>query len=195
MPLEYVHSGRSMAPSIAAKSTMLSNRWVTWRLVRPSSVPSRNTFSRPDRYGLKARPYPKRLATAPRTVTRPSVAREMPATMRSSVVLPAPLSPTMPSERPRSRLNDTSRSAHIPSAARVGDRRRAGRISSQSRRRRVRYHFERPSASITAALDALTRRHPPCAARRPSGRCHAARTARRSGRASEQRCGRTCSAP
>ena len=51
---------------------------------------------------------------APNAVIVPAVGRMRPMSMRSTVVLPAPLGPSSPSTMPRSTVNDTVRTAVNP---------------------------------------------------------------------------------
>ena len=68
---------------------------------RPSSGPFRRTFSRPVSSGLKPAPSSSRAATRPRTTRSPRLGCSTPQTSCSSVDLPAPLRPTMPTTSPR----------------------------------------------------------------------------------------------
>ena len=71
-------------------------------------MPSTNEPSR-DSTGAPGR------AAWPKTLIRPSVGRIRPMSMRSDVVLPAPLGPSRPSTWPRRTSKDRSRTATKPS--------------------------------------------------------------------------------
>ena len=74
-------------------------------------------FSRPVSSGWKPVPTSSRLATRPRILTRPSVGSVMRERILSSVILPAPLRPMMPSTSPRLTSKLTSLSAQNSSTA------------------------------------------------------------------------------
>ena len=69
------------------------------------------TLSRPLNSGLKPAPSSSSAAIRPFTSSCPLVGVSVPQMICSSVDLPAPLRPMMPSVRPRATSNDTSSSA------------------------------------------------------------------------------------
>src|SRR5262245_21805502 len=95
----------------SANSTIRSKLSASSRRERPSSVPFRNTFSRPVSSGWNAAPSSRSGATRPRTRTRPVVGRSTRATTFRSVLLPAPFRPMSAKTSPDSTVRLTSRSA------------------------------------------------------------------------------------
>ena len=75
---------------------------------------------------LKPTPSDSSVLTRPSTSIRPRVGGRMPATLRISVDLPAPLAPTTPSTLPCGTVNETSLSA---STSRITRSRRPSRSS------------------------------------------------------------------
>ncbi len=90
-------------------------------------------FSRPVSSGWKPVPTSSSEPTRPRSRTRPSVGSVMREMILSSVLLPAPFRPMMPTTSPCPTSNDTSRSAQIISSGGGGcpirRRRRTGALS------------------------------------------------------------------
>ena len=79
----------------------------------PAASPPRRTLSRPDRFLLKPTPSASSVLTRPKTSIRPCVGGRIPAIARTSVDLPAPLAPTIPSTVPFGTSNDTFLTASI----------------------------------------------------------------------------------
>ena len=96
---------------MSANCAIASKRSSISRSVNPRIAALRRTFSRPENSGLKPAPSSSSAATRPCTVTRPTVGVRVPAISCSSVLLPAPLRPTMPTFSPAPMSNVTSRSA------------------------------------------------------------------------------------
>ncbi len=67
------------------------------------------TFCRPVKSGWKPMPSSSSAATRPATRISPQVGWVVPAIIFSRVLLPAPLTPTMPTASPGSMVNSTSR--------------------------------------------------------------------------------------
>src|SRR3954453_13608454 len=103
----------SMKSSSSANATMSSYFSARWSRVRPEARPPRTTFSRPLSLRLNPTPSDSSVLTRPSTSMRPDVGGRMPAIVRTSVDLPAPLAPTTPSTLPCSTSNDTCWSASI----------------------------------------------------------------------------------
>ena len=82
-------------------------------------------FSRPVSSGWKPVPTSSRLATRPLMVTRPAVGSVMRERIFSSVDLPAPLRPMMPTTSPRLTSKETSFSAQNSSTVVARDERAA----------------------------------------------------------------------
>jgi hypothetical protein len=121
--------------SSPAKATISSRRARTSRLVIPRMAPLRYVFSIPVSSPWNPVPTSSSEPTRPRVRDTPSVGVVMPLITFSSVLLPAPLDPMMPSAVPSSTLNDTSRSDQISRTSRRGaPRSRRARRASVSRR-------------------------------------------------------------
>src|SRR5215218_5539845 len=73
----------------------------------PAARPPSRTLSRPDRFLLKPTPSASSVLTRPYTSIRPDVGGRIPAIVRTSVDLPAPLAPTIPSTVPCGIENET----------------------------------------------------------------------------------------
>src|SRR5919112_564366 len=101
----------SMNSSSSANSTISSyfscNCWRS----RPAASPPKITFSRPLSCLLKPTPSASSVLTLPWTSIRPSDGGRMPAIVRTSVDLPAPFAPTIPSTVPCGIWNETSLTA------------------------------------------------------------------------------------
>ena len=132
-------TGVSTKGPTSAKATMSSNlRTISARFI-PRMAALRNTFSRPVSSEWKPVPTSRRLATRPRTSTRPSVGRVMRESTFKSVLLPAPLRPMTPTTSPASTAKLTSRSAQMDGAmGALRGRRRAPRARSTIASRKVR---------------------------------------------------------
>jgi hypothetical protein len=111
IPLEYVVTGWSMNSPMSAKAAISSKRAAVCSRVSPEIAALRNTFSRPVNCGLKPDPSSSSAVTRPFTSTEPSVAAWVPTMRCSSVDLPEPFLPTMPTVSPRRTSKDTSRRA------------------------------------------------------------------------------------
>ena len=83
----------------------------------PRMAPLRKMFSRPVSSGWKPVPTSSRLATRPRSVTRPFVGSVMRLNIFSKVLLPAPLRPMTPRTSPCSTSKLTSLSAQNSSTS------------------------------------------------------------------------------
>jgi hypothetical protein len=103
--------GMSMNSSSSDHSTISSYFSVSSPRVRPAASPPSTTFSRPVSRLLKPTPRASSVLTRPLTSTRPSVGGRIPATVRISVDLPAPLAPTTPMTLPWGTSNETCLSA------------------------------------------------------------------------------------
>ena len=79
----------------------------------PRMAPLRKTFSRPVSSGWKPVPTSSNEPTRPQISARPSVGSVMRARILSTVLLPAPLRPTIPSVSPGSSSKVTSFRAQI----------------------------------------------------------------------------------
>ena len=88
----------------------------------PRIAPFMNTFSRPVNSGLKPLPSSSSAPIRPDTATCPWVGDRVPQMVCSSVDLPEPFRPMMPTVSPRATENDTSRSAQDSRKNRVGSR-------------------------------------------------------------------------
>ena len=97
-----------------------SRRDRTSRLVIPRIAPFRYVFSIPVSSPWNPVPTSSSEPTRPRVRQTPSVGVVMPLMTLSSVLLPAPLEPMIPSAVPSSTLNDTSRSDQISRTSRSG---------------------------------------------------------------------------
>ena len=117
IPDEYVRTGRSIDSSSSAKATISSKRSWICRRRRPWSEPLRYTFSRPVKSGWKPAPSSSSEPIRPPAATCPLVGLMIPATMRSSVVLPEPLRPISPTASPGATASETSCSAWTSCAA------------------------------------------------------------------------------
>src|SRR3954454_10963762 len=147
--------GMSMKSSSSANATMSSYFSARWSRVRPAARPPRTTFSRPLSLRLKPTPSASSVLTRPCTSMRPDVGGRIPAIVRTSVDLPAPLAPTTPSTLPCSTWKETRCSASISRTIRSRRPRRlivsasVGRFSND-----VRYVTE------TSSTEMLTRSDP-----------------------------------
>ena len=94
-------TGVSRKRSTPEKSTISSKRAAISCLRSPRIAPFRNTFSRPVSSGWKPVPTSSRLPTRPTSSAEPVVGSVIRARILSSVLLPAPLRPTMPIASPR----------------------------------------------------------------------------------------------
>src|SRR6478672_1679218 len=103
----------SMKSSSSANSTISSYFSARWSRVRPAARPPSTTFWRPVSVRLKPTPSASSVLTRPWTSMRPDVGGRMPAIVRTSVDLPAPLAPRTPSTLPCSTSNETPCSASI----------------------------------------------------------------------------------
>src|ERR671930_1103565 len=103
----------SMNSSSSANSTISSYFAASSARVRPAASPPSTTFWRPVSLRLKPTPSESSVLTRPLTSTRPLVGGRMPATVRISVDLPAPLAPTTPITLPCGTSKETLRSAGI----------------------------------------------------------------------------------
>src|SRR3954451_11852433 len=103
----------SMKSSSSAKATMSSYFSASCPRLRPAARPPSTTLSRPDSFLLKPTPRASSVLTRPWISTRPSLGGRMPAIVRTSVDLPAPLAPTMPSTSPCGTSKETFRPASI----------------------------------------------------------------------------------
>src|SRR3954464_1505314 len=103
----------SMNSSSSANSTMSSYFSSSCSRVKPAASPPSFTFWRPVRSLLKPTPSASRVLTRPWTSTRPAVGGRMPAIVRTSVDLPAPFAPMIPTTDPRRTSSDTRFTASI----------------------------------------------------------------------------------
>src|ERR687897_335654 len=97
----------SMKSPSSANSTMSSYFSASLARSRPAARPPSRTLSRPVRSLLKPTPSASSVLTRPKTSIRPDVGGRMPAIVRTSVDLPAPLAPTIPSTVPWGIENET----------------------------------------------------------------------------------------
>jgi len=111
MPAEYVRTGASMNWPSSLNSTMSLKRASISRRGSPRIDPFRYTFSRPLRFALNPTPKLSRQPTLPRTSTWPRSASQMPASVFSSVDLPEPLRPMMPTTSPGQAVKSMPRRA------------------------------------------------------------------------------------
>ena len=93
-------TGVSRNFSTSAKATISSNFLKISRCVIPSIAPLRKIFSLPVSSGWKPVPTSSRLATRPRSTTRPAVGSVIRLNIFSSVLFPAPLRPMIPTASP-----------------------------------------------------------------------------------------------
>jgi len=127
--------GMSMKSSSSAKATISSYFSRSSSRLRPAARPPRTTFWRPVSLRLNPTPSASSVLTRPSTSTRPRVGGRIPATVRMSVDLPAPLTPTVPSTVPWGTSNETFLSAWISRTmrsrrpSRMSELRRVGRVS------------------------------------------------------------------
>src|SRR4051794_4444036 len=150
MPDEYVRIGRSMKSPSSANSAISSYLARRSSRRRPAASPPRTTLSRPVSSALKPTPSASSVLTRPWTSTRPRVGGRMPATVRMSVDLPAPLAPMMPSTLPCGTSSDTSSTALISRTTRSRRPTRTSVLRSVGRRSSaVRYTTDR-SCTLTA---------------------------------------------
>src|SRR3954464_6626602 len=154
IPEEYVRIGMSMNSSSSAKSTISSYFSRSSSRRSPAARPPNVTFSRPERSRLKPTPSASSVLTWPSTVTRPLVGGRMPAIVRSSVDLPAPLAPTTPSTDPWRTSKETCLTASI---SRMMRSRRPSRssvvLSVGLRSSDVRYVTDTSSTWMETALE------------------------------------------
>src|SRR5919112_2130907 len=101
----------SMNSPRSAKRTISSYFSSSFSGSRPAARPPSRTLSRPVRLRLKPTPSASSVLTRPNTSIRPLVGGRIPAIVRTSVDLPAPLAPTMPSTVPCGISNETSLTA------------------------------------------------------------------------------------
>src|SRR5215218_11287322 len=101
----------SMNSSSSANATMSSYFSASCERLSPAARPPSTTLSRPDRFLLKPTPSASSVLTRPLTSIRPLVGGRMPAIVRTSVDLPAPFAPTIPSTVPCGIENETSLTA------------------------------------------------------------------------------------
>src|SRR4051794_21154035 len=144
----------SMKSSSSANSTISSYFSVRGSRVRPDPSPPSTTFSRPVSVRLKPTPNASSVLTRPCTSMRPDVGGRIPAIVRTSVDLPAPLAPTTPSTLPCSTWKETRCSASISRTIRSRRPRRlivsasVGRFSND-----VRYVTETSSTEMLSRSD------------------------------------------
>src|SRR5580765_7829559 len=137
-----------MKSSSSANATISSKRSRMYERFRPRIEPLRKTFSRPVKSGWNPAPSSSSVPILPPTSTRPCVGLMIPATMRSSVLLPEPFRPTSARPLPGSAAKETSRSAHT-SAGRLCERSSATLLSVFVPRTRTRKRRDRPSTRIS----------------------------------------------
>src|SRR5215207_10218729 len=97
----------SMKSPSSANLTISSYFSASCSRCRPAASPPSRTLSRPDRFLLKPTPSASSVLTRPYTSIRPDVGGRIPAIVRTSVDLPAPLAPTIPSTVPCGIENET----------------------------------------------------------------------------------------
>ena len=119
MPDEYHFTGMSMNGPTPENSTMRSSLVAISLRRMPSTEPLRKMFSRPVSSGWKPEPTSISAASRPSSVMVPLVGAVMRESSLSSVLLPAPLWPMMPSVSPRATSKLTSFTAQKSSCARV----------------------------------------------------------------------------
>src|SRR5215207_7316736 len=149
MPDEYVRMGMSMNSSSSANATMSSYFSASCSRFRPAASPPSTTLSRPESFRLKPTPSASSVLTRPWTSTRPSLGGRIPAIVRTSVDLPAPLAPTMPRTVPCGTSKVTLRTASISRT--IFSRRPSFRTVERNvgaRSRLVRYVTETSSTEI-----------------------------------------------
>src|SRR5215207_5650615 len=98
----------SMKSPSSANLTISSYFSASCSRCRPAASPPSRTLSRPERFLLKPTPSASSVLTRPYTSIRPLVGGRMPAIVRTSVDLPAPFAPTIPSTVPCGIENETS---------------------------------------------------------------------------------------
>src|SRR5438105_4292144 len=138
-----------------AKSTISSNLRVISVRRMPRIAPFRKTFSRPVSSGWKPVPTSRRLPTRPVTSAWPRVGSVIRERIRSSVVLPAPFRPMIPSTSPSRTWKETSSSAQMRSrgvrpvrSVRRPCTRWSRSVSIAECICPIRYCFERPTTSM-----------------------------------------------
>src|SRR5215218_590182 len=97
----------SMNSPSSANLTISSYFSSSFSRCSPAARPPSRTLSRPDRFLLKPTPSASSVLTRPYTSIRPDVGGRIPAIVRTSVDLPAPFPPTMPSTVPCGIQNET----------------------------------------------------------------------------------------
>ena len=127
MPLEYRFTGVSMNFPTPANSTISSYLAPISDRLMPRIAPFKKMLSRPVSSGWKPVPTSSSDASRPLMSAYPAVGSVMRERIFSSVLLPAPLRPMMPSTWPCSSSNETSLRAQIVSTLppRTSARRRA----------------------------------------------------------------------
>src|SRR5215204_524247 len=152
-----------MKRSTSANATISSNLRSISRRRMPRIAPFRKMFSRPVRSPWKPVPTSSSEPTRPRMTASPSVGSVMRERIFSSVVLPAPLRPMIPSTSPRGTSKLTWSSAQIESRAGRGRRRArctafanspetaSRRLPCRTSRSPRRYRFARPRTSIAGS--------------------------------------------
>src|SRR5215216_2071018 len=101
----------SMNSPSSANLTISSYFSSSFSRCSPAARPPSRTLSRPDRFLLKPTPSASSVLTRPYTSIRPDVGGRIPAIVRTSVDLPAPFAPTIPSTVPCGIENETSLTA------------------------------------------------------------------------------------
>src|SRR3954471_6232657 len=152
-----------MNSSTPEKSTMASNLRAISARGMPMIAPCRKTFSRPVRSGWKPAATSISAPTRPRTSSRPRVGRRILVSSLSTVDLPAPFGPMMPSASPGLTVNDMSRTAQNScSASACSSRRRTSRATiAGTRSRRLswrsprRNFFQTPSKTTELMSEVL----------------------------------------
>ena len=96
-----------MKSPTSAKPTISSNRSFIPAFERPRIAPFTNTFSRPVKSGLNPVPSSRSAATLPLRFTLPVVGVVVPAMIWSSVLLPEPFRPMIPTVSPFPTANET----------------------------------------------------------------------------------------
>jgi len=99
----------------------------------PMIAPESMMFSRPVSSRWKPVPTSSSDPTRPRVTARPAVGGVIRARILSSVVLPAPLRPMIPTVSPSATSNEMSRSAQNSSPSSARPRRRRNEFASSSR--------------------------------------------------------------